>query len=341
MSGHIPFLTKSLLLRGMAPAPRFLFHGLLLGLLLAAGCQRTSSSDRFQGYIEAEYVYVASPRGGRLERLHVQRGDQVEPTVPLFELDQEPEATIRREAVQGLKQAQAQLKNSRKGKRPSELAAIEAKRDQAKASLALAEQEAKRFEKLYRNEVVSIEKLDSAHATRDLYQAQVAELTADLETSRLGARPDEIEVAEAVVVAAEAKVSKAEWDLSEKSQTSPVQAIVHDTLYRPGEWVAAGNPVVVLLPPANLKVRFFVPQAQLSDMNTGTKVNVSFDGAPSAYTGYISYVSTRAEFTPPVIYSQQTRDKLVFMVEAKFEINDPSALRPGQPVDVTLVSGRP
>ena len=111
---------------------------------------------------------------------------------------------------------------------------------------------------------------------------------------------------------------------------------MQDTLYRAGEWVAAGNPVVELLPPANIKVRFFVPQAVLPRIKTGQTVSVTFDGGQRAYSATVNYISTQAEFTPPVIYSRENRAKLVFMIEAKFSPADAAELRPGQPVDVEV-----
>ena len=111
---------------------------------------------------------------------------------------------------------------------------------------------------------------------------------------------------------------------------------MQDTLYRQGEYVAAGNPVVVLLPPENLRVRFFVPQAVLPQIKTGETVKVNFDGGKQAYTATINYISTQNEFTPPVIYNRENRAKLVYMIEAKFSSADAADLRPGQPVDVKL-----
>ena len=105
---------------------------------------------------------------------------------------------------------------------------------------------------------------------------------------------------------------------------------------RPGEFVAAGNPVVALLPPENLKVRFFVPQEKLPQIKTGGTVSVKADGAAHPFTATVNYISTQAEYTPPVIYSRETRAELVFMIEAKFSPADAAQLRPGQPVDVEL-----
>ena len=107
-------------------------------------------------------------------------------------------------------------------------------------------------------------------------------------------------------------------------------------LYRHGEWVVAGNPVVELLPPANLKVRFFVPQAALPRIKPGQTVSVTFDGGRHAYAATVNFISTQAEFTPPVIYSRENRAKLIFMIEAKFSPADAADLRPGQPVDVRV-----
>jgi HlyD family secretion protein len=158
--------------------------------------------------------------------------------------------------------------------------------------------------------VISVEELDQARAQRDADQAAVESQSAALD--------------------------KARWSFDQKQQFAPTNAFVQDTLYRQGEWVAAGNPVVVLLPPENLKVRFFVPQEMLPKIKTGEMVNVSFDGASKNYSAAINYISTQAEFTPPVIYNRENRAKLVFMVEAKVAPPDASDVRPGQPVDVKI-----
>lgn len=310
--------------------------GLAAVLAALAACNPAPPAGTYQGYLEAEYVYVASPLGGALESLEVERGRAVTAGEALFELDEEPEASLVQQAEEGARQAEARLEDLRKGQRPSELASIEALRDQARSSLELAELELARVENLYRDEVVPAEELDRARTQRELYEAQVARYTAELQTARLGGRTDAVDAAEAAAAAASAELTRARWNLGQKAQSSPVTGVVHDTLYRPGEWVGPGNPVVVLLPPENLKVRFFVPERELAGVQPGQAVQVHIDGAPAPYLARVSYVSTRAEFTPPVIYSRETRAKLVFMVEARFASPDASDLRPGQPVDVTL-----
>jgi HlyD family secretion protein len=158
--------------------------------------------------------------------------------------------------------------------------------------------------------VVSAEELDKARAQRDADAAQVA--------------------------AQQAGLDKAKWAFDQKQQFATVNAQVHDTLYRQGEFVAAGNPVAVLLPPENLKVRFFVPQEKLPSVKIGGTVSVHCDGAAKDYSATVNYISTQAEYTPPVIYSRETRAELVFMIEAKISPADAADVRPGQPADVRL-----
>ena len=155
--------------------------------------------------------------------------------------------------------------------------------------------------------------------------------------------PEELEQAEmqhdsdsAQVDSLHAAVNKAKWSFDQKEQFAPTNAFVQDTLYRQGEYVSAGNPIVVLLPPTNIKTRFFVPQEMLPRIKTGETVTVTFDGAAHAYSATISYISTQNEFTPPVIYNRENRSKLIYMIEAKFSAEDAPNLRPGQPVDVKI-----
>lgn len=257
---------------------------LILTAALFAGCAPNSANE-FQGYIEGEYVYVASPLGGALTNLAVARGDSVTNGQMLFTLERGSETAALDEAKKNLAQS--------------------------KANFALSDANFSRRQQLRdANGVISVEELDQARAQRDADRAAVESQTAALD--------------------------KAQWSFDQKQQFAPADAFVQDTLYRQGEWVAAGNPVVVLLPPENLKVRFFVPQAVLPKIKTGETVSVIIDGAAKNYSATISYISTQNEFTPPVIYNRENRAKLVFMIEAKFSPADAADLRPGQPVDVNL-----
>ena len=229
-----------------------------LAAVLLGGCAK-NSSDGFQGYIEGEYVYVAAPLGGALTHLAVARGDQVKKGLLLFELERQSEAAALAEAEKNLAQTQAQLDDLTKGKRPTEIESLTAQLARAQADLKLSAAQFTRREQLGSSDVVSKEELDQARAQNDADQAQVNQLTADLATAKLGGRDDAIRAAQAAVEAQQAALDKARWSFDQKQQFAPADAQVHDTLYRSGEWVAPGNPVVVLLPPENLKVRFFVP----------------------------------------------------------------------------------
>jgi HlyD family secretion protein len=166
----------------------------------------------------------------------------------------------------------------------------------------------------------------------------VAQLQADLNTALLGSRTDQVVAAEAEVRAREAALARAEWEFAQKRQPAPKSGLVFDTLYREGEWVPAGRPVVVLLPPENIKVRAFVSETRIGTIHPGDHAQVSVDGVPKKFMGTVSYISPHAEYTPPVIYSQESREKLVFMVELVFDPEVAGSLNPGQPVDVRFES---
>ncbi len=302
---------------------------------LLSGCgQRTGT--HVQGYIEGEFAYIAAPLAGALDTLSVQRGDTVKAGDALFALENGLETAARDEAQRRLDQAMADLDDAKKGKRPSEIQSMIAQLDQARAAEALSASELDRQLKLAAAKAGTAQDLDRARAAATQDQQRVAQLQADLETARLGQRPDQIAAAEFEVQARNAELAQANWNLSQKRQNAPGDGLIFDTLYRRGEWVAAGHPVVLLLPPQDIKLRAFVSEEQLGSMRIGDRVTVTVDGVASPVFGKISFISPRAEFTPPVIYSRQSRAKLMFMIEAVFEPQVAVNLHPGQPVDVAI-----
>jgi HlyD family secretion protein len=166
--------------------------------------------------------------------------------------------------------------------------------------------------------------------------AAVAQLNAELETAQLGARPDEVKTARAEIEAARQRLTQARWSLDQKKQTAPQNGQVFDTFYVEGEFIPAAHPVVSILPPDNIKIRFFIPENRIASLSMGQKVFVQVDGAEKIYQASISYISPQAEYTPPVIYSRESRSKLVFMIEAVLTTADAASLHPGQPADVSL-----
>jgi len=322
------------------PRAWFCLTGAVMASVVLMGCQRPPS-DRVQGYVEGEFIYVASPFAGALESLIVRRGTQVRAGEALYALEQVSERAARDEAERRLGQARANLEDARKGKRPTEIESIKAQLKQAQAALRLSSRELVRQEGLTNVPGAAVElELDRARAARDQDRQRVVQLQAELDTALLGSRTDQVIAAVAEVRAREAALARAEWELGQKRQQAPKSGLVFDTLYREGEWVAAGRPVVVLLPPENIKVRAFVSEKRVGTIHPGDDAQVSVDGVAARYSGKISYISPRAEYTPPVIYSQESRDKLVFMVEVVFEPSTAGELNPGQPVDVQFESAR-
>jgi len=310
---------------------------ILLGALaLLAGCEKPAD-DAWQGYIEGEFVLLASPYAGQLERLYVRRGDQVEAGKPVFALESESERVARREAAERLRTAEARLENLQAARRAPEIDALRAQLAQARTAAQLSASQLEQQQKLFKGGFIAESRLDEARSAHERNQARVAEVQAQLRSARLPlGREAELAAAEAEVAAAKAAVAQADWRLEQKSVAAPVAALVQDTYFVQGEWVVAGRPVVSLLPPGNLKARFYIPEPLLSSFQIGRPVEISCDGCPAPIPARVSFVSSQAEYTPPVLYSKESRSKLVFLVEARLDPAASGTLRPGQPVDVRL-----
>lgn len=306
---------------------------LLIAVALLAGCGN-QPNDTWQGYIEGEYVLLASPYAGQLQKLHVRRGERIETGKPVFALEQESERAARLEAEERLKAAQARLGNLKVPKRPPEIEALRAQLNQARAARDLAALQLEQAEKLFKESFVAQTRLDEARATHERELARVREAEAQLKTALqpLG-RDAEREAAESEVEAAKAALAQAAWRLEQKSVAAPVGGLVHETFFVEGEWVPAGRPVAALLPPGNVKARFYVPEASLSAVSVGKDIEIRCDGCPAPIGAKVTYVSNQAEYTPPVLFSRESRAKLMFLVEARLQGTN---LRPGQPVDVKL-----
>jgi HlyD family secretion protein len=309
---------------------------LWLAVALATGACGNSAPPALQGYVEGEYVRVAAPFGGTLVKLDTERGRTVEAGAPLFALEAENEDAARREAQERMRKAESIAADLRRGKRPTEVEAARAQLAQAETTAAFSGKEYRRQLELVAKGFVSEQRSDEARAARDRDLNKVVELKNDLATVRAGARPDEIRAAEAEAAAAREALAQAQWRLRQKSVASTVAGTVTDTLFVRGEWVPAGAPVVSVLPPANVKVRFFVPQPRLAGLKLGQQVAIACDGCGTGLDATVSYIASQAEFTPPVLYSKDNRAKMVFLVEARPAAGVAAKLHPGQPIDVRL-----
>ena len=311
---------------------------LCIALALCSGLAACSkpAAEVFPGYAEGESVRLSAPISGTLSKLYVQRGDSVAAGAPAFVLEQESERSAREEAVARVQRAQDQLANLKIGKRPDELAALRAQLEQVQAALKLSTAEQVRAEQLVAENFTSAASLDQTRAAVARDQARVNELNAQLRLAGQGSRRNEIAAAEQEVKAATAQLAQAEWRVQQKTQRIPVAGDVVDVMYREGEWVPQGGPVLSLLPPAQIKARFFLPQPMLGKIVLGQAVKLHCDGCPSPITAKVSFIAREAEFTSPIIYSKENRAALVFMVEARPSADDARRLHPGQPLEVRL-----
>lgn len=315
--------------------PTRAIFALVAVLLTVTGCARRAPAG-FQGYVEGEFVYVAAPLAGQLEKLSVQKGSRVAAGAPLFTLERSAELATQRQTAEQLGAVQARLEDLKKGSRPSELATLDARLEQARAAAELSKLDLTRQENLFKTHAIAAADFDRARLTHQRNLQAVEELSSQLATARLGGRADAIASVNADASAAAAAKERADWSVAQKSQSAPGAGLVYDTLFREGEFVTAGAPVVSLLPPENLKVRFFVPEAEFSTLKAGDIVRVAINGRPPL-DARVSYLSPQPEYTPPILYNRENRSKLVFMIEAVF--TDSAAARdlhPGQPADVTL-----
>lgn len=298
------------------------------------GCQRMEE-DRFQGYVEGEPVLVAAQQSGQLISVAVQRGDEIAAGAALFSQDGATEAASVRQAQAQLAQARAQHANLASGKRPDEIAIIEAQLRDAEARRKMSVAQRDRQQALVAKGFVSAESLDEVRTQLARDEAAVAQMKAQLAAARLPGRADERAGAQAQVMATQALLEQNTVRLAQKSQASPVTGKVLDTFFRAGEWAATGQPVVSILPAENIKVRFFVPETRLALLRAGQAVSVRCDGCPVPLPATIRFISPVAEYTPPVLFSEKNRHRLVYLVEAWPPPKEAAGLHPGQPVDVS------
>jgi len=302
----------------------------LLGLLGIEG-----DDGRYLGYVEGETSLIAPPVAGQLLERPVDRGGHVKKGDRLFVIDPTVAKSEVARAEAALAEAKARHENLLTGKRPEEQDVIRAQRNEVEASLAMAETELKRQAELLPKGFTTRQAYDQAESQARQLRARLASLAAQERAGDLAARQAEIAAAAALIVQNEANLAQARKRLADLMPVAPDDALVENTFFNVGEWVPAGTPVVSLLPASRVKLRFFVPEEDVARARMGRKVSFTCDGCPPDLKATIIYVSPRAEFTPPVIYSQSARAKLVFLIEARPDsVPDNIALAPGLPVSV-------
>lgn len=303
---------------------------------LVPGCASGDLPATANGYVEGEYVLMGPRESGRIKTLDVAEGQLVKAGALLFTMDAVQAERDRDEARARLDQAKAQLANLITGERREEIAVREAAVAAEEATVAEADRNLVRQQDLFERRVVSRAALDEAIARRDTAKARLEQAQKSVDVARMPARSETIEAARRNVAAAEAALAKAEWRLGEQTVVAPSDALVDRIIRRVGEMAGPDQAVVSLLPPKNRKVRFFVPEAERARFVPGVRVTVGCDGCPPGLTATVTRLANEAEFTPPVIYSLDRRQKLVFAVEARPDDAAGLALNPGQPVDIRI-----
>jgi HlyD family secretion protein len=307
-----------------------------LGLLAAILPFCPPAMPVHNGYIEGEYVLMAPREAGRIERMAVVEGQIVKAGDLLFKIDTSEISRQVDAAKARLAQAEAQLADLETGERREELAVLEAALAAQEAALADANRVMARQKDLYERRVVSKAALDDATAKRDSAEALTQQARRRIEVAKMPARGRAIDAARQHVESARADVAQMSWRESQFEVKAPADAVVDRVFRREGEMAASDKPALQLLPPGNRKVRFFVNEQERSSFAPGTIVKVSCDGCPDTLEATVSRVASQAEFTPPVIYSVESRDKLVYAVDARPDARSGATLHPGQPVDVRL-----
>ena len=272
---------------------------------------------QFHGWVEADLLFVGADEPGRVTSLAVREGEAVKSGALLFTLQSDIQDADLQQAQGALDEARARLAKAEAAQqRPEEVAVLQAQEARAQAALENSQPELERTRKLVERGIAAQSRLDQAKAAYDRDSAQLIEVRRQIEVARLKARSEDIEAAREIVKQGEAKLASAKTRHTQRRVSAPADSVVQEIYFRTGEIVPAGRPVVSLLPPGNLKLRFFVPQSALPAIALGDEVSVTCDGCANGIRAEVTFIARQAEFTPPVIFSSEERAKLVFRVEA-------------------------
>jgi HlyD family secretion protein len=315
------------------------FAAILLAIGGFVAWRMTSGEDAgnapFLGYVDGETLYIGPNEGERLAQLFVAAGSVVKPGDPLFKMSTTLLDRSRAEAMARIGQLEAQMQNLQAStNRPQQIAVLQAGLERAEAALTLSRNDYDRQRKLFATGDISKSTLDRAEMALRRDEASVKEARRQVEAARIPGRTQEIEAAAAALSQARAQLQAIDIRIGRQSVIAPAAGVVQDVFFRPGEVVKEGQPVVALLPPENRKVRFFVPEPRLAKVKVGDRVQLRCDGCANDLYGRTSFVASREEYTPPVIFSDVERAKLVFKAEARLE-GKARELPLGLPVEIT------
>lgn len=302
--------------------------------LTVCACKNPDNENVFTGYVEAEFVTVSAPASGWIEQQNVDYGQAVSPGSVLVQFDQALQQYQLDQSIANVASVSAQLEDAQHGARDEELAVLKSQLQEQQFNIDEAKLELERTAALRKRELATQADYDKAMLNLKALEAAAQVTSHQIEVQMLAGRPDYLESLRQQVKAAKSAEQQALWALNERQIQSRNHGVIKEIYARTGEYVTQGQPILLLQLQDTAKVRFYVSQQQLDTLSLGTNVSVHQDGLDRALKATVTYIASRAEFTPPVLYSEQSRQSLVFLVEARFE--ESAALHPGQPVDVTL-----
>ncbi len=306
------------------------FSALLTAILPGLG---DGGAPVYNGYVEADFVYVAASVTGRIATMAAVEGAELGADAVLFDMDATKQEASLRAAEARAAQAEANLRNLETGGREAEIDVIRASLEEALAKQALARSTLARTQSLYEREIVTQARVDADRAALESANAHVAQLRAQLDVAELPAREEQLIAARATLTAARAEADLARSQLADMAVTAPVAGRVEKVYFVAGEVAAAGTPVVSILPPGAFKVLFFLPEADRAGFEIGDRLALECSGCPEGASAILTRMASDPQHTPPMIYSREERARLVFRAEARPE-GAPN-LMPGQPVSLT------
>jgi HlyD family secretion protein len=293
----------------------------------------TGPEPGFNGYLEADYIYVAPLSAGRIIAITAEEGGHVTAGQVLARLDDQTQQAAVKAADAAVAQALANLDNLSTGSREAEIAVVRASLHRAQADRDLADATLERTLQLSGQGQVSAARVDQDRAAATAAAAQVEQLAAQLAVAQLPARAAQRGAAEAALDVARAEAEAARIALNDRTLAAPISGVLDRRFYQAGEVAASGAPILSLYDPARIKAIFFVPEAKRAALQPGQRLTVTCDGCAgpgAAMLATVTRIAPEPQYTPPILYSRDERARLVFRVEAV--LPDGSGLQPGQPV---------
>jgi len=297
-------------------------------------CQCHQPRQHFSGYTDTLYVYLSSPSLGYVNEKLVERGQRVNQNQLLYRLSAAPNNFSVKASYDRYRQAQHTLRDFKQPRRPPEIMATADELNQAIAARDRVDLHLQRLLKLQKKQFIDQDTIDNQTQTLRELNFKVKQIQENLHLSKMGARKEQINAQVFAMKAAKQEWQQAKWYLQSKNIRAPNAGYVFDTFYSQGELVPAEKPVLVMVVPENHYIEFFVNSKQMASLSIGQNLTYQFYGNNRQYVANISYISATVEYMPPILYTPDYQEELVFRVRAKPKNSEHFIL--GQPIDVWL-----